>query len=210
MTNENLNDIPYIIYAEETPNPSSLKFVANKLLLVSGATAEYQSASETTNAPIAKQLFLFPFVKRVFISSNYITVTKIDDIEWEDIRDELRVFITKYLNDGNAIITKLPVKEVPKDSSFSEKISINTQHSVPNNDVENKIIEVLEQYIRPAVEQDGGLITFKELNNGIVTVQMRGSCSGCPSSTMTLKAGIEALLKRLLPNDVKEVISEAV
>lgn len=210
MTTENINDIPYIIYAEETPNPSSLKFVANKLLLVSGATAEYQNTAETAHAPIAKQLFMFPFVKRVFISSNYITVTKIDEIEWEDIRDELRVFITKYLNDGNAIITKLPQKEVPKDSSFSEKISINTQHSVPNNDVENKIIEVLEQYIRPAVEQDGGLITFKELNNGIVTVQMRGSCSGCPSSTMTLKAGIEALLKRLLPNDVKEVISEAV
>ncbi|MEI6020387.1 MAG: NifU family protein [Bacteroidota bacterium] len=206
----NINDIPYIIYAEETPNPSSLKFVANKLLLVSGATAEYQNASETTHAPIAKQLFMFPFVKRLFISSNYITITKIDAIEWEEIRDELRVFLTNYLNQGNAIITQLPVKEVPKDSNFKETISINTQHAAPSSDVENKIIEVLEQYIRPAVEQDGGLITFKELNNGVVTVQMRGSCSGCPSSTMTLKAGIEALLKRLMPNDVKEVISEAV
>lgn len=206
----NINDIPYIIYAEETPNPSSLKFVANKLLLVSGATAEYQNTSETTHAPIAKQLFMFPFVKRLFISSNYITITKIDAIEWEEIRDELRVFLTNYLNQGNAIITQLPLKEVPKDSNFKETISINTQHAAPSSDVENKIIEVLEQYIRPAVEQDGGLITFKELNNGVVTVQMRGSCSGCPSSTMTLKAGIEALLKRLMPNDVKEVISEAV
>lgn len=205
----NLNDIPYIIYAEETPNPSSIKFVANKLLLVSGASAEYLNASETSSAPIAKQLFMFPFVKRVFICSNYITVTKIDSVEWEEVRDELRVFITKYLNDGNAIITKLPIKEVPKDSSFKETILINTQHVVPTNDVENKIIEVLEQYIRPAVEQDGGMITFKELNAGVVTVQMRGSCSGCPSSTMTLKAGIEALLKRLLPDDVKEVVSEA-
>ncbi len=206
----NINDIPYIIYAEETPNPASLKFVANKLLLVSGATAEYQSAGETTGAPIAKQLFMFPFVKSVFLSSNYITVTKIDAVEWEEIRDELRVFLTNYLNQGNAIITQLPVKEVAKDSSFKETISINTQHAAPSSDVENKIIEVLEQYIRPAVEQDGGLITFKELNDGVVTVQMRGSCSGCPSSTITLKAGIEALLKRLLPNDVKEVISEAV
>ena len=94
-------------------------------------------------------------------------------------------------------------------NSIKETVSINTQHSAPTNEVENKIIEVLEQYIRPAVEQDGGLITFKQLKDGIVTVQMRGSCSGCPSSTMTLKAGIEALLKRLLPNDVKEVVSEA-
>lgn len=205
-----MNNIPYIIYAEETPNPQSLKFVANKLLLVSGATAEYQNAVETTHAPIAKQLFMFPFVKRVFLSSNYITVTKVESVEWEDIRDELRVFITGYLNQGNAIIDRLPVQDVAKDSGFTEKVSINTQHTAPSNEVENKIIEVLEQYIRPAVEQDGGLITFKELNNGVVTVQMRGSCSGCPSSTMTLKAGIEALLKRLLPNDVTEVISEAI
>jgi Fe-S cluster biogenesis protein NfuA len=205
-----MNNIPYIIYAEETPNPQSLKFVANKLLLVSGATAEYQNAVETTHAPIAKQLFMFPFVKRVFLSSNYITVTKMESVEWEDIRDELRVFITGYLNQGNAIIDRLPVQDVAKDSGFTEKVSINTQHTAPSNEVENKIIEVLEQYIRPAVEQDGGLITFKELNNGVVTVQMRGSCSGCPSSTMTLKAGIEALLKRLLPNDVTEVISEAI
>jgi Fe-S cluster biogenesis protein NfuA len=206
----NIQDIPYIIYAEETPNPSSVKFVANKLLLVSGASAEYLSPSETNEAPIAQKLFQFPFVKRVFIQSNYITITKQDALEWEEIRDELRVFITEYLNKGNAIINKLPEQKVAKDSSFKETVSINTQHTAPGNDVENKIIEVLEQYIRPAVEQDGGLITFKELKDGVVTVQMRGSCSGCPSSTMTLKAGIEALLKRLLPDDVKEVVSEAI
>lgn len=206
----NLDEIPYIIYAEETPNPSSVKFVANKLLLVSGASAEYQNVSETNDAPIAKKIFQFPFVKRLYIASNFITVTKQDAVDWEDIRDELRVFLTDYLNKGNAIINKLPQQNVPKDSSFKETVSINTQHVPPANDVENKIIEVLEQYIRPAVESDGGLITFKELKDGIVTVQMRGSCSGCPSSTMTLKAGIEALLKRLLPDHVKEVVSEAV
>lgn len=205
----NIQEIPYIIYAEETPNPSSIKFVANKLLLVSGASAEYLSASETADAPIAQKLFQFPFVKRIFIQSNYITITKQDALEWEEIRDELRVFITEYLNKGNIIINKLPEQKVAKDSSFKETVSINTQHTAPGNDVENKIIEVLEQYIRPAVEQDGGLITFKELKDGVVTVQMRGSCSGCPSSTMTLKAGIEALLKRLLPDDVKQVVSEA-
>ena len=206
----NVQEIPYSIYLESTPNPSSMKFVANKLLLVSGATAEYKSSQETAGAPIARQLFQFPFVQRVFISSNFITITKVENLEWEEIQDELRVFITNYLNEGNDIITKLPEQNVAKDSSFRETISVNTQHAAPGNDVENKIIEVLEQYIRPAVEQDGGLITFKELKDGIVTVQMRGSCSGCPSSTMTLKAGIEALLKRLLPDDVKEVVSENV
>ncbi|MFN7912358.1 MAG: NifU family protein [Bacteroidota bacterium] len=206
----NLNEIPYIIYIEETPNPRSLKFVANKLLLVSGASAEYNQASETNDAPIAKELFQFPFIKSVFIASNFITIIKQDTVEWLDVRDELRVFITTYLNSGNAIITKLPVKEVPKDSGFKEKVVVNTNHTEPKNDIENKIIEVLEQYIRPAVEQDGGQITFKELKEKTVVVQMRGSCSGCPSSTMTLKAGIEALLKRLLPDHVNEVVSEAV
>ena len=204
-----LKDIPYIIYAEETPNPSSVKFVANKLLLVSGASADYLSITEATDAPLVKELFKFPFVKSVFIAANFITITKHDSVEWEEIRDELRMFITNYLNQGKAVIEKLPVKAVAKDSGFKETVTVNTQHSSPTNEVENKIIEVLEQYIRPAVESDGGQITFKELKDGVVTVQMRGSCSGCPSSTMTLKAGIEALLKRLLPDDVKEVVSEA-
>lgn len=205
----NIQDIPFIIYVEETPNPSSVKLVANKLLLVSGATAEYKNIGEASEAPIAQKIFQFPFVKSIFIASNFITITKHDGIIWEEVRDEIRIFITDYLNKGNAIINKLPQQEVAKDSSFKETISINTQHVPPTNDVENKIIEILEQYIRPAVESDGGLITFKELKDGIVTVQMRGSCSGCPSSTMTLKAGIEALLKRLLPDDVTEVVSEA-
>lgn len=205
-----VQEIPYVVYIEGTPNPSSMKFVANKLLLVSGATAEYTAPTEATDAPIARKLFEFPFVKRVFIASNFITITKSDSVEWEEIGSELRVFLTDYLNKGNMVIARLPQQNVAKDSSFKETVAINTQHVAPANDVENKIIEVLEQYIRPAVEQDGGLITFKELRDGVVTVQMRGSCSGCPSSTMTLKAGIEALLKRLLPDVVKEVVSEAV
>lgn len=206
----NPTEIPYIIYAEETPNPATMKFVANRLLLVSGATADYKTVADTKDAPIAKALFNFPFVKHVFISFNYITITKHDSVLWEDISYELRIFITDYLNKGNVVVEKLPEQNVAADSSFTKTVSINTQHNAPKNEIETKIIEVLEQYIRPAVEQDGGLITFKELNDGIVTVQMRGSCSGCPSSTMTLKAGIEALLKRLLPDHVKEVVSEAV
>ena len=206
----NPNEIPYIIYAEETPNPSSLKFVANRMLLVSGATAEYQQASETTGSPLAKMLFQFPFVKRVFITANYVAITKIDALEWEEIRDELRTFITKWLNDGNGVVDSLPERQMPKDNSFKETIRVNTHHESPTNEIEQKIIEVLEQYIRPAVEQDGGLITFKDLKDGVVTVQMRGSCSGCPSSTITLKSGIEALLKRVRPDHVSEVGSEAI
>ena len=204
------NDIPYIFYAEETPNPSSLKFVANRMLLVTGASADYENAAAAADAPLALQLFAFPFVKRVFISSNYITVTRTDQVEWLEVRDELRTFITSWLNSGKEVVTRLPRREMPKDSRFTETVSVNTHHAAPTNAVESKIIDVLEQYIRPAVEQDGGLITFKDLKDGVVTVQMRGSCSGCPSSTMTLKAGIEALLKRLLPDDVKEVVSEPV
>lgn len=202
--------IPYIIYVEATPNPSSMKFVSNKLLISEkGASAEYKSSQETQTAPIAKHLFQFPFVKTIFISSNYITITKTDAVEWDDISLELRIFITEYLNAGKLIITALPKQEVAVDNTFTETKSINTLHVSPQNDVEAKIVEILEQYIRPAVENDGGLITFKSLVDGVVTVQMRGSCSGCPSSTMTLKAGIEGLLKRLLPDAVKEVVSEA-
>lgn len=205
-----MNEIPYTIYCEETPNPASLKFVANKLLLVSGATAEYKSKDQTTKAPLAAALFEFPFVNGVFISSNFVTVSKGESVSWDDIMLELREFITNHLNQGKGIVEELPKQEVPADNTFSKTVEINTQHAVPTNEIENKIIEVLESYIRPAVEQDGGLITFKELKDGVVTVQMRGSCSGCPSSTQTLKQGIEALLKRLLPEHVNEVISEAV
>jgi len=207
---ENQVEIPYTIYIEATPNPASMKFVANKVLIKQkGASAEYKSISETQTAPIAKQLFQFPFVKTIFISANYITVTKTDNVEWDDISLELRIFLNDYLNKGNLIVTALPEQEVAIDNTFTETKTINTQHNAPQNDVETKIIEILDQYIRPAVENDGGLITFKEMKDGIVTVQMRGACSGCPSSTMTLKAGIEALLKRLLPDAVKEVVSEA-
>lgn len=194
---------------ESTPNPASMKFVANHLLIENGATAGYSNAKEAEKAPLIKKLFEFPFVKQLFVSQNYITVTKTDNVSWDDIMLELRLFITDYLNKGGQVISELPSKEVPTDSSFQQTQTVFTEHAAPSNDVENKIVEILEQYIRPAVEQDGGLIVFKSFKEGVVTVQMKGACSGCPSSTMTLKAGIEALLKRLLPDDVKEVISEA-
>jgi NFU1 iron-sulfur cluster scaffold homolog, mitochondrial len=198
---------PVVIYAESTPNPASMKFVADRLLLRGNATAEYRHAGETNGSPLAQALFRFPFVKNVFISYNYISITKTDAVSWEDITLELREFLKKFIDSGEEIVTELPSKEVHTDSTFKNTTTVFTEHSVPQNEAEHKIIEVLEQYIRPAVENDGGLITFKSFTNGIVTVVLKGSCSGCPSSTITLKAGIEALLKRLVPG-VNEVVAE--
>jgi NFU1 iron-sulfur cluster scaffold homolog, mitochondrial len=200
--------VPVVIYAENTPNPASMKFVANRMLIADGATAEYKSAAETEKAPLPAKLFQFPFVKNVFVSANYISIQKNDTVSWDDIILEMREFLRDYISKGGAVIEEVPMKEVATDSSFKKTTSVFTEHAIPQTETENKIVEVLEQYIRPAVEQDGGLITFHSFKEGIVTVQMRGSCSGCPSSTITLKAGIEALLKRMVPG-VNEVVAEA-
>ncbi len=208
---ENTSTIQYTVYIEATPNPASMKFVANKLLInEKGATAEYSNINETTTAPIAKRLFELGFVKNIFIASNYITVTKTDEADWNDITLELRVFITEYLNAGNLIITALPEQQVPIDNSFTETKVINTQHQAPQSEIEAKIIELLDKHVRPAVSNDGGLITFKDYKDGIVTVQMRGACSGCPSGKTTLKQGVEKILKQHLPDAIKEVVNEAI
>ncbi|MBI3512414.1 MAG: NifU family protein [Bacteroidetes bacterium] len=199
-------EIPVIIYGESTPNPASMKFVANRILIADGATANYRNAGETAQAPLPAKLFKFPFVKNVFISANYVSITKSDSIGWEDILGEMREFLRDYLQKGNSVIDELPKKNIATDSTFENTTSVFTEHAVPQNEMEMKIVEVLEQYIRPAVEQDGGLITFESFENGIVRVQLRGSCHGCPSSTITLKAGIEALLKRMVPG-VMEVVA---
>lgn len=198
---------PIVIYAEETPNPASIKFVADKILIGNGATAQYLNKSETKGAPLAAKLFEFPFVKSVFFSSNFITITKSDSVNWEDILFELKDFIKTYLSQGLEVISELPKIEVHTDTSFKETHTAFTEHTAPETEAEHKIIEILEQYIRPAVQQDGGLITFRSFKQGVVTLVLKGSCSGCPSSTITLKAGIEGLLKRMMP-EVKEVVAE--
>lgn len=199
---------PIIIYAESTPNPSSMKFVANKIMIQDGATAQYLSKAETKGSPLAAKLFEFPFVKGVFLAGNFVTISKTDAIQWEEVTLELRDFIRNFLSEGNVAVTQIPTAEVAVDNTFKEKKEVFTEHTAPTTETEVKIVETLEQYIRPAVENDGGSITFKSFIDGIVTVQLRGSCSGCPSSTLTLKAGIEGLLKRMIP-EVKEVVSEA-
>lgn len=199
---------PTIVYAESTPNPASMKFVANRLLVENGATAQYLSKEDTKGSPLAAKLFDLPFVKAVFMTANFITITKIESLQWEDITLELRDFIRIYISEGGEIINELPTTEMPVDNTFEKKETVFMEHGAPSNEVEVKIVETLEQYIRPAVEGDGGSITFKSFKDGVVTVQLRGSCSGCPSANMTLKAGIEATLKKMIPDHVTEVVAE--
>lgn len=200
------------VYAESTPNPNSMKFVANKMLVDGGKIIEFTSPEQTQNAPLAAQIFNFPFVTGVFITGNFVSVSKNNSVDWNDVMYELREFIKEYLNSGKPLFTEefaLPnkVKNENIESDVKNE-NIATFHAEPKNDIEMKIVETLEEYVRPAVESDGGAIHFKSFENGIVTVVLRGSCSGCPSSTMTLKAGIEGLLKRMVP-EVKQVVAEA-
>lgn len=183
------------IYTEYTPNPESLKFVANKMLLANNSI-DFRDKESVKNAPIATALFeQFSFVKGVFISNNFITITKSNtETEWIEIVPEVKQFLKQYLTEDKPIASIEETKEV-------------VTNGEPQN-IEEKIVSVLNTYVRPAVEMDGGNIRFKSYNEGIVTVMMQGSCSGCPSSTLTLKSGIEGLLKRMVP-EVTEVVAEA-
>jgi NFU1 iron-sulfur cluster scaffold homolog, mitochondrial len=205
---------PIITYAESTPNPAAMKFVANVILLENGAPLEFTSAADAKSSPLAMELFKFPFVKSVFIAGNYITVFKDAKLAWDDITLELREFLREYLSSGKIVVNtnSQPARPQTADESTTaavKEVAITNQvdHSVPQTETEQKIIATLEQYIRPAVEQDGGMIVFKSFKEGVVSLLMRGACSGCPSSTITLKAGIQAILKKFVP-EVTEVVSE--
>jgi len=193
--------IPTEIYAESTPNPNAVKFVLNRNL-VEGDPIEFKFGSEAKNSPLVQDLFNFPFVLNVFVSTNFITITKTQNIDWTEIIPQLRNFISEYFNSGKELFSKVIVTN--KNTIVED---VPDEQLVPTSEIEIKIAEILDEYIRPAVEGDGGAIVLKSFKNGTVTVKMQGSCSGCPSSTMTLKAGIEGLLKRLVP-EVEQVISE--
>ena len=204
----------YQVYAELTPNPNSVKFVANRIFLAEG-TVEYKSKSEAQICPLAFQLFDFTGVKSVFITSNFVTITKVADIDWYDITNILREFIKGFLEGGEKIFLGNPFAEKPVESIKPQPVIEQTKKDEPeiyltaeeSVVIEEKIKQMLEEYIRPAVEGDGGAIDFKSFSSGTVTVVLKGSCSGCPSSTLTLKAGIENLLKRMIP-EVREVVAE--
>lgn len=181
----NKSSRPVNLYLEKNPNPNSLKFVANFMLVGDGEYYDFPDEASAKNAPLAKELFNYSFVKRVFYMNNFVTVTKDENVEWFDIQDQIKQHIKTYLEAEKPVLVKAEA----------------TQNVINDDDPEvvKNIKSVLEEYIKPAVEQDGGAIVFQEFTDGVVKLALQGSCSGCPSSTITLKAGIENLLKRMVP-----------
>ena len=182
-----------------TPNPETIKFVANKLLYP-GKSADFPDIENAKPSPLATELFGFPFIKAVFIASNFVTLTKTTETDWNDVIPSIRQFLKEYLEDGKIIINEDEIQTIKKESGNIV--------SADDDDVVKRIKELLENYVKPAVEMDGGAIQFKSYDNGIVNLMLQGSCSGCPSSMITLKAGIEGMMKRMIP-EVKEVVAEA-
>ncbi|SNC75353.1 Fe-S cluster biogenesis protein NfuA, 4Fe-4S-binding domain [Hymenobacter gelipurpurascens] len=196
---------PVSIYAEASPNPESMKFVLNTHLLADGVSVDYPNAEAAANSPLAQELFQFDYVNRVFIAQNFVTVTKGTDHQWAQLIPELRTFLKSYVEAGGPIFTVDPAAE----QAAAQQAAATGSSSEADQQTSQKIIDLLDNYVRPAVEQDGGNITFKSYHDGIVTVNLQGSCSGCPSATVTLKSGIENLLKRMVP-EVKEVVAEGI
>jgi Fe-S cluster biogenesis protein NfuA len=186
------------IYTEMTPNPETMKFVANKLLYP-GKSIDFPDVETAKPSPLAIELFGFPFIKSVFIASNFVTLTKISETEWSDVIPAIRLFLKEYLEEGKPVINE---EEIVLVKSEGNKIDAD------DDDVVKRIKELLENYVKPAVEMDGGAIQFKSYEEGKVNLMLQGSCSGCPSSMITLKAGIEGMMKRMIP-EVKEVVAEA-
>ncbi|MFT5752206.1 MAG: Fe-S cluster biogenesis protein NfuA [Flavobacteriales bacterium] len=191
--------IPVTVYAEATPNPSTLKFVANKKLVT--APFEFKSIDDTAHAPLAKALFHLPFVKEVFMDENYISIQKYDAIEWDDVLTEAREFIRTYIKEGKEVVTAEQL-QTPKE------VEIAAESTFENlDDISKEIVSIIEEYIKPAVASDGGNIVFKHYDEKTqnVSVVLQGACSGCPSSTFTLKNGIENMLKEMLPGKINMV-----
>jgi Fe-S cluster biogenesis protein NfuA len=200
--------VPVSVYAESTPNPSVMKFVANKPLAT--GTFEFKNIDEAIHSPLAKALFNIPFVKEVFISANYVSVMKYNVTEWQEISMEIREFIRKFIEDGKPVLNDeiLNNTNVSANSSSSE-ISPSEKNEKVHSDIEKEIISILDEYVKPAVASDGGHILFDSFNEETKTVKviLQGACSGCPSSTITLKNGIETMLKEMLNGQVNSVVA---
>ena len=194
---------PVMIYSEQTPNPESLKFVTNEI--VYQGIAEFKDAQSAEQwSPLAHSLFALPYVKNVYISNNYITVSKEMNFSWEDIMVPLKTHIKAFLETGDTVIEEAYEAEQLRQSA-EENTSI--KYSEDDQAIVTKIIDLINTYVKPAVEMDGGNIAFKAYKKGVVFVELQGACSGCPSSTVTLKSGIEGMLKRMVP-EVTEVVAE--
>ena len=195
----------FTIYMESTPNPEVMKFVANKILTED--SIELLNNKNSDQVPLAMELFKFPFIKSIFISYNFISITKNNDIDWYDISTEVRQFINNYLNKNgfvNNFKSSADIEADLKNDNIIQHKLIDTKNL---SDFEKNIVSIIDQYIQPAVAADGGSIVFKSFEDGVVYVILKGACSGCPSSTITLKQGIESLLKQKLGNDIKEVMA---
>jgi Fe-S cluster biogenesis protein NfuA len=196
-------NVPVTVYTEMTPNPTTMKFVANKYLLATGDSVEFSNKNETKGfSPLADELFNFPFVKNVFIAANFVTITKTDNVPWDFITMELREFIKGWITNGGEILIQMPTQK----QQVSEKVEGKKLKEFNPTEYDDPIRALLDEYVRPAVENDGGAIDFLGFEDGKVTVVLKGSCAGCPSSTATLKGGIENLLKQHLP-EVQEVVA---
>lgn len=194
--------VPVTVYTEMTPNPTTMKFVANKYLLISGESVEFKSMSDANGySPLAEELFKFPFVHGVFIAANFVTITKTDNVPWDFITMELREFVKNWISEGKDILLQMPPEKTDESKGNTEQ-KIYTPH-----EIDDAIKNLLDEYVRPAVETDGGAIDYRGFDNGKVTVVLKGSCAGCPSSTATLKGGIENLLKQHF-SEVTEVVAE--
>jgi NFU1 iron-sulfur cluster scaffold homolog, mitochondrial len=193
---------PITVYGETTPNPASLKFVINKGITKS--TVEFKNIDEAKASPLAQELFKFPYVKELFITENYISITKFESYSWDEITLEIRTFIKQFIENGGTIL----------DESLIEKSTKQEKQEIKNFDnldvTSQQIINILEEYVKPAVAADGGNILFDSYdeNDKKVKVILQGSCNGCPSSTFTLKNGIENMLKSMLNNN--ELVVEAI
>ena len=186
---------PITVYGETTPNPAALKFVVSRML--TKTPVEYKNIDQTSSSPLAQELFKFPYVKEVFIDENYVSVTKYEINDWQEITLELRTFIKQFIENGGTVIDESLLDIALKD----EKVKDANFDSL--DETSQKIINILEEYVKPAVAADGGNIVFDSYDDqtDTVKVMMQGACNGCPSSTFTLKSGIENMLKSMLNND---------
>ncbi len=194
---------PVMLYTEQTPNPESLKFVTNRMLYQ--GTADFREEELAREwSPLASALFDQPYVRGVYICNNFVTITKEINYAWEDIMLKGKQFIKGYIEDDGTIL-KEGFKEAME--KIEAEKGVGYEYTGDEAEMVQKIKDLIETYVKPAVEMDGGNIEFKSFKEGIVTVILQGSCSGCPSSTVTLKSGIEGMLQRMIP-EVKEVVSE--
>lgn len=199
---ESVTKSPVMLYTEQTPNPESLKYVTNRMLYK--GTADFKDkASAEDWSPLALALFDLPYVKGVYINNNYVTITKEINYEWDDIMLRLKDFIKKYVESDQVIVKDGYAEAMEKITADAHS----EQYQGDEAELVKKIKDLIDTYVKPAVEMDGGNIEFKRYEAGVVYVIMQGSCSGCPSSTVTLKAGIEGMMQRMIP-EVKEVVQE--